>query len=94
MRERLGGKPAFETKQAREGVKGQIGGSYMLSVAIPVRYPGQASYVPGSSGRHWVSDHSAPGCAPGVDRTLGGSGSGGCVGCSGGYGGFYCFAVR
>jgi len=47
-----------------------------------------------SSGRHWVSDHSAPGCSPGVDRTLGGSGSGGCVGCSGGYGGFYCFAVR
>jgi hypothetical protein len=48
-----------------------------------------------TSGRHWVSDHSAPGCAPGVDRTLGGAGGGGsCVGCSGGYGGFYCFAVR
>jgi hypothetical protein len=47
-----------------------------------------------NSGRHWVSDHSAPGCTPGVDRTVGGSGSGGCVGCSGGYGGFYCFAVR
>jgi hypothetical protein len=46
-----------------------------------------------TSGRHWVSDHSVPGCAPGLDRTLGGSGAGGCVGCSGGYGGFFCFVA-
>jgi hypothetical protein len=46
-----------------------------------------------SGGRSWVSDHTAPGCAAGVDRTLGGTGSGSCVGCAGGYGGFYCFAL-
>jgi hypothetical protein len=46
-----------------------------------------------SSGLQWASDHTAPGCIPGVDRTLGGTGTGNCVGCSGGYGGFYCFAV-
>jgi hypothetical protein len=45
------------------------------------------------SGLQWASDHTAPGCTPGLDRTLGGSGSGGCVGCAGGYGGFYCFAL-
>ena len=44
-------------------------------------------------GRSWVSDHTVPGCAAGVDRTLGGTGSGSCVGCSGGYGGFFCFAL-
>lgn len=47
-----------------------------------------------SSGRSWVSDHQVPGCTAGVDRTLGGTGSGSCIGCSGGYGGFYCFALR
>lgn len=47
-----------------------------------------------NSGRHWVSDHQVPGCARGFDRTLGGTGTGGCVGCSGGYGGFYCFALE
>ena len=46
-----------------------------------------------TSGRHWVSDHQVPGCVAGVDRTLGGTGSGSCVGCSGGYGGFFCFAL-
>jgi hypothetical protein len=46
-----------------------------------------------TSGRHWASDHQVPGCAAGVDRTLGGSGSGNCIGCSGGYGGIYCFAL-
>ncbi|HEY0714584.1 MAG TPA: hypothetical protein VGF45_18000, partial [Polyangia bacterium] len=46
-----------------------------------------------TNGRHWVSDHQVPGCAPGLDVTLGGSGQGGCIGCSGGYGGFYCFAL-
>jgi hypothetical protein len=46
-----------------------------------------------SSGMQWASDHTAPGCAPGLDKTLGGAGTGPCVGCSGGYGGVYCFAV-
>jgi hypothetical protein len=45
------------------------------------------------SGTQWASDHQVPGCAAGIDRTLGGSGSGSCIGCSGGYGGFYCFAL-
>ncbi len=47
-----------------------------------------------NSGRHWISDHRVPGCTPGLDRTLGGSGGGSCVGCSGGYGGFYCFVAQ
>jgi hypothetical protein len=47
-----------------------------------------------SSGMQWASDHTAPGCVPGLDKTLGGSGTGACVGCSGGYGGIYCFAAR
>ncbi len=46
-----------------------------------------------NSGRQWASDHAVPGCAPGLDRTLGGSGDGSCIGCSGGYGGFYCFST-
>jgi hypothetical protein len=46
-----------------------------------------------NNGRNWVSDHQVPGCAAGIDRTLGGSGQGSCVGCSGGHGGFYCFAL-
>jgi hypothetical protein len=46
-----------------------------------------------SMGRSWISDHQVPGCIAGVDRTLGGTGSGNCVGCSGGYGGFFCFAL-
>jgi len=46
-----------------------------------------------SSGLQWASDHTVPGCVPGLDKTLGGTGTGSCVGCSGGYGGFYCFAL-
>jgi hypothetical protein len=46
-----------------------------------------------SSGMQWASDHTAPGCVPGLDKTLGGTGTGSCVGCAGGYGGFYCFAL-
>ncbi|MGC4093329.1 MAG: hypothetical protein QM756_36645 [Polyangiaceae bacterium] len=45
-----------------------------------------------TNGTQWLSDHQVPGCAAGVDTTLGGGGSG-CVGCSGGFGGFYCFAL-
>jgi hypothetical protein len=47
----------------------------------------------GSNGQQWASDHQVPGCTPGVDRTLGGSGTGNCIGCSGGFGGFFCFAT-
>jgi len=43
------------------------------------------------SGRQWASDHQVANCRPGLDRTLGGSGSS--IGTSGGYGGFYCFAL-
>jgi hypothetical protein len=46
------------------------------------------------SGRHWMSDHTIRGCAPGVNLIQNGAGVGDCVGCSGGYGGIYCFAVR
>jgi hypothetical protein len=46
-----------------------------------------------SNGQQWASDHQVPGCAAGVDVTLGGSNGGSCVGCAGGYGGFYCFAL-
>jgi hypothetical protein len=46
-----------------------------------------------NSGIQWASDHQTPGCAPGIDRTLGGNGPGNCIGCAGGYGGFYCFAL-
>jgi hypothetical protein len=50
---------------------------------------------PGSlgNGGHWISDHSAPGCAPGVNITSGGGGGGATVGGGGGYGGIYCFAL-
>lgn len=40
---------------------------------------------------NWISDHTAPGCAPGV--VSGNEMDGGCVGCGGGYGGIYCFAL-
>jgi hypothetical protein len=46
-----------------------------------------------SSGQQWASDHQVPGCIPGLDKTLGGTGSGACVGCAGGYGGIFCFAL-
>jgi hypothetical protein len=54
---------------------------------------------PGSigSGSHWISDHRAPGCAPGYNLSNGtgmSMGGGGTVGGSGGYGGIYCFAVN
>jgi hypothetical protein len=47
-----------------------------------------------SFGGHWISDHSAPGCAPGVNISSGGgSGGAGTVGGGGGYGGIFCFAL-
>jgi hypothetical protein len=48
-----------------------------------------------NSGRSWMSDHDAGGCAPGINIM----GQGGpmqgdlTVGAGGGYGGFYCFAL-
>lgn len=45
-----------------------------------------------SSGGHWISDHTVPGCAPGIN--LGASnGVGNAVGGYGGYGGSFCFAL-
>jgi hypothetical protein len=59
-----------------------------LSVYVGHSWPRSAT-----AGLQWASDHAAPGCLPGLDRTLGGIGTGACVGCSGGYGGIYCFAL-
>ncbi|WP_224366792.1 hypothetical protein [Hyalangium versicolor] len=47
-----------------------------------------------SNGGNWMSDHQAPGCAPGVTLSnSGGGGSGSTVGGGGGYGGIYCFVA-
>jgi hypothetical protein len=47
-----------------------------------------------SNGGNWMSDHPAPGCAPGVNLIQNGPGDGSpTVGGGGGYGGIYCFAV-
>lgn len=47
------------------------------------------------NGRHWISDHEAGGCAPGVNIEGGGPPQPGdySVGAGGGYGGIYCFAL-
>ena len=47
---------------------------------------------PANSGRHWISAHSASGCAAEVNFIQDGRGSGNGVGSGGGYGGIYCFA--
>lgn len=49
----------------------------------------------GGGGRHWISEHDAGGCAPGVNITGGGGPQPGdyTVGAGGGYGGIYCFAL-
>ena len=59
----------------------------------PAIYVGHSWPRTATSGLQWASDHAAPGCLPGLDKTLGGSGMGSCVGCAGGYGGIYCFAL-
>jgi hypothetical protein len=46
-----------------------------------------------TNGRHWISEHNAGGCAPGVDTTPQPNNGTNTVGAGGGYGGFYCFAV-
>lgn len=45
------------------------------------------------SGRHWISEHEAGGCARGIDTRKIASNKTDTVGAGGGYGGFYCFAV-
>ena len=46
------------------------------------------------NGSHWLSDHSVPGCAAGVNLANNGPGGGSAtVGGAGGYGAIYCFAV-
>jgi hypothetical protein len=63
-------------------------GQPMIGHAWP-RNPGNLN-----SGGHWISDHRAPGCAPGVNITSSGGGGGtGTVGGGGGYGGIFCFAL-
>ncbi|MDC0706939.1 hypothetical protein POL68_00485 [Stigmatella sp. ncwal1] len=48
-----------------------------------------------SNGGNWMSDHTAPGCAPGVNLSQNGPGGGSAtVGGGGGYGGIYCFAIN
>lgn len=44
-------------------------------------------------GREWIADHTARGCAAGINLVQNGPGVGDCVGCGGGYGAFYCFAL-
>jgi hypothetical protein len=47
-----------------------------------------------SFGGQWIADHTAPGCAPGVNTSTSMGGSfGRTVGASGGYGGIYCLAL-
>jgi hypothetical protein len=46
-----------------------------------------------NNGRHWIAEHNAGGCAPGVDTTPQPNNGTQTVGAGGGYGGFYCFAV-
>jgi hypothetical protein len=46
-----------------------------------------------SSGRHWISEHNAGGCARGVDTTPQPSNGTDTVGAGGGYGAIYCFAL-
>jgi hypothetical protein len=47
------------------------------------------------NGRHWISEHEAGGCAPGVNLEGGGGPQPGdyTVGAGGGYGGIYCFSL-
>ncbi|MFO0631368.1 MAG: hypothetical protein U0168_00810 [Nannocystaceae bacterium] len=47
------------------------------------------------NGRHWISEHDAGGCAPGVNIMAEGGPQPGdyTVGAGGGYGGIYCFAL-
>jgi hypothetical protein len=54
-------------------------------------WPRQLSNL--SFGGQWIQDHTAPGCAAGINITTSMGGGGRTVGGSGGYGGIYCFAI-
>jgi hypothetical protein len=43
--------------------------------------------------QNWISEHTVPGCAAGVNLRDNTVNPGNCVGCNGGYGGIYCFAT-
>ena len=43
--------------------------------------------------QNWLSEHTVPGCAPGVNLRDNTVMPGNCIGCNGGYGGIYCFAL-
>jgi hypothetical protein len=62
-------------------------GRPMVGHAWP-RNPGNLS-----NGGNWMSDHTAPGCAAGVNITSGGGSIPASVGGGGGYGAIYCFAL-
>jgi hypothetical protein len=43
--------------------------------------------------QNWLSEHTVPGCAPGVNLRDNTVMQGNCIGCNGGYGAIYCFAL-
>jgi hypothetical protein len=43
--------------------------------------------------QNWLSEHSVPGCAPGINLRDNTVMQGNCIGCNGGYGAIYCFAL-
>ena len=51
------------------------------------------SWSRGSSSQSWLSQHTVPGCAPGVHLRDNSVRPGNCIGCNGGYGALYCFAL-
>jgi hypothetical protein len=70
----------WTSSEGQEGIRPRIGHSWP-------RGP--------DNGRHYISDHDAGGCAPGVNIMGGGGPQPGdySVGAGGGYGGIYCFAL-
>lgn len=81
----VGGGPGAACNDWTSSVAGT--GRPMIGHSWP-RSPSNLSF-----GGHWISDHSAPGCAAGINISSGGSMGGGIVGGGGGYGGIYCFAL-
>ncbi len=76
----------WTSSQGQEGVRPTIGHSW----------PRGGGGGGGGGGAHWISDHEAGGCAPGVNIEGGGGPQPGdySVGAGGGYGGIYCFALQ
>jgi hypothetical protein len=70
----------WTSSEGQEGVRPRIGHSWPRGA---------------DNGRHYISDHDAGGCAPGVNIVGGGGPQPGdfSVGAGGGYGGIYCFAL-